>query len=181
MDLKRIGQRVSGIVLVASLLVHLGTFVPAIGLSVDTTWPLHLGAMASFVTLFIALARLKSAGGQSPGAGTRRERLEAQRALRGRVIAATPPAVRVAVVLTCMYAANNFLAFMSELPGTPREAHGGGYELHSHGTVIRAITSTEYARFRALEVRGFSGHWLIFSLVPFVFFTWPWPRLQSTE
>ena len=47
--------------------------------------------------------------------------------------------------------------------------------------MIRAITSTEYARFRALEVRGFSGHWLMFSLVPFVFFTWPWPRLQPTE
>jgi hypothetical protein len=181
MDLKRIGQRVSGIVLVASLLVHLGTFVPAIGLSVDTTWPSPPGGHGELRHLVHRARSFEVRRRAESRSWNRRERLEAQRALRGRVIAATPPAVRVAVVLTCMYAAYNFLAFMSELPGTPREAHGGGYELHSHGTVIRAITSTEYARFRALEVRGFSGHWLIFSLVPFVFFTWPWPRLQSTE
>jgi len=31
-----------------------------------------------------------------------------------------------------------------------------------HGTLIRIITEKEFHHYQANEIRGFSGHWLIF-------------------
>lgn len=170
MDLKRLGRTLSGIVLVASLLVHIGTFVPGIALSMHETWPLHLGAMASFGMLFLALGRLRVGSGHA-----------AQRDLRRRAITATPAAAKVLFALTMVYVMFNFLAFMGEVPGTPEEVPGGGYALQNHGQVIRTLTRVEYQHFQTREVRGFSGHWVLFSLAPFLFFMWTWPRLQAAE
>lgn len=88
-------------------------------------------------------------------------------------------AARVVLALTMGYVMYNFFAFVGEVPGSLREVHDGGYELHSHGRVIRALTRVEYEHLQTLEVRGFSGHWVFFSLLPLVFFIWTWPRLQA--
>ena len=37
-----------------------------------------------------------------------------------------------------------------------------GFELTSHGHFIRAISEEEYHRYRGWEIRGFSGHWMVF-------------------
>ena len=63
------------------------------------------------------------------------------------------------------------------------QSHGGGpevrdgqYLLTSHGAVLRVLTEEQYHWYRALVVRGFSGHWMLFSLVPALF----WLRESST-
>lgn len=50
---------------------------------------------------------------------------------------------------------------MSSQPGSP-EIQDGQYILQNHGKLIRTITEQEYHHYKANEVRGFSGHWLIF-------------------
>ncbi|MGO4703257.1 hypothetical protein [Dyella sp. 2RAB6] len=40
----------------------------------------------------------------------------------------------------------------------------------NHGQLIREISATEYAGFKAEEVRGFSGHWMVFYFVPAAYF-----------
>jgi hypothetical protein len=39
-----------------------------------------------------------------------------------------------------------------------------------HGKLIREITATQFAAFKANEVRGFSGHWMVFYFVPAAYF-----------
>jgi len=62
-----------------------------------------------------------------------------------------------------IYAVINFLLFiyMQGGGGTPA-VNNGHYYLHNHGTRIRDITEHEYYHYRALTVRGFSGHWMAF-------------------
>lgn len=77
-----------------------------------------------------------------------------------------------------VYTAVNFAVFINLMEGTP-EVKNGRYYLHHHGQIIREITEVEYGRFRAYEVRGFSGHWMLFSLLPMVFFGYIVPEFRK--
>jgi len=74
------------------------------------------------------------------------------------------------VILTVMYTFLNFALFLGLTRGLTAERRGSHYYLHSHGAKVRDITAAEYHRHRALWLRGFSGHWILFSLIPFVYF-----------
>jgi hypothetical protein len=68
------------------------------------------------------------------------------------------------------YAFINFaLFFFLSRGGTP-DVRDGKYVLHNHGNVIRELSEDEYELQTAYVVRGFSGHWMIFYLVPALFF-----------
>lgn len=179
MTLRAVGGLVSGAVLVASLLVHLLTFVPSVAINMDYVWPLHVGAMASFLVMFVGLIHVQSALRKStPQAAMAGSRLDVRREFNRRVWEATPLPVKVLFPLAMLYVLYNF--FSSIPAGTP-DLHDGVYVLHNHGTVVREITLAEYEHFRTLTVRGFSGHWMLFSAVPLVFYTWLWPRLRPAE
>ncbi|MCA9536477.1 MAG: hypothetical protein KC593_22495 [Myxococcales bacterium] len=180
MSLRNVGRGVSGLVLGASLLVHLLTFVPSVAINMDFVWPLHVGAMASFLVMFVGLIHVQSALRKStPQADSPSSRLEMRREFNRRVWEATPLPVKVLFPLAMLYVLYNFFASIPA-GGTP-DLRDGVYVLHNHGTVVREITLAEYERFRTLTVRGFSGHWMIFSAVPLVFYTWLWPRLHPAE
>jgi hypothetical protein len=68
------------------------------------------------------------------------------------------------------YAILNFLIFMKLTEGGNPSIQDGKYVLLNHGTLIREITQAEYHSFCANEVRGFSGHWLVFYFMPFAYF-----------
>ena len=55
----------------------------------------------------------------------------------------------------------------------------GRYYLHGHGRKIRDLEEGEYRQFRAYEVRGFSGHWMLFSVIPMTFFFYIYPEMAS--
>ncbi len=62
----------------------------------------------------------------------------------------------------------------------------GQFLLKSHGKIIRALTEAEYFKMKAYELRLFTGHWIIFSYVPTLFFIYVYPatllqRQQETN
>lgn len=66
-------------------------------------------------------------------------------------------------ILFC-YALINFAIFMGAMGGGGPEIENGKYVLSSHGKFIKDITETEYWHLKAMELRGFSGHWMFFYL-----------------
>lgn len=68
------------------------------------------------------------------------------------------------------YAFVNFALFMLKTEGGNPSVVDGKFVLMNHGTLIRELTAVEYSAFKANEVRGFSGHWLVLYFVPFVYF-----------
>lgn len=70
--------------------------------------------------------------------------------------------VKIAVLIGFAYSIFNFAWFLLNMPYTP-VARQTGYFLLDHGKTIRAITKEEYKLAQAAIVRGFSGHWLLFS------------------
>jgi len=59
---------------------------------------------------------------------------------------------------------------MAKSDGGVPDIWQGIHVLHDHGRLIREITLPEYIHYTFNEVRGFSGHWLIFYFAPLVFF-----------
>lgn len=59
------------------------------------------------------------------------------------------------------YAFINFMLFMASKGGTP-SIKDGHYILQNHGQLIKTLTEQEYLHYKANEVRGFSGHWILF-------------------
>jgi hypothetical protein len=59
------------------------------------------------------------------------------------------------------YALINFMLFIASQGGTP-DIKDGQFILHNHGQLIKILTEQEYHHYKANEVRGFSGHWILF-------------------
>ena len=54
-----------------------------------------------------------------------------------------------------------------------------GIALNDHGKVVRELTKQEYQHLQTLEVRGFSGHWILFSILPVTFFKYLYGPMKS--
>ena len=91
-----------------------------------------------------------------------------------------PLPLRVTCAVAFFYACINFALVTALMEGGSPSAENGNYYVHSHGQKIRDITREEYQRFRAYEVRGFSGHWIVFSIVPMAYFLTVHPKLHQT-
>ncbi len=138
---------------VVSLVVHVAAILGAdVQERFPFTWILHLGMFIVFVPTVLAVRR-------QPG--------------RGNIMALLgtfPPWARVVTPLLFAYVIVNFGIFMvGSADGTPA-LHEGKYVLHRRGEVVREISTTEFHERNAAVLRGFSGHWLLFYFVPFVFF-----------
>jgi hypothetical protein len=72
---------------------------------------------------------------------------------------AAPAWAKVGVILLFVYAAFNASRFFAENPGTVAE-RDGKLVVHDHGRNVRTIDRAEADRIQALDVRGFSGHWM---------------------
>lgn len=137
----------------ASLVVHVTTFFgvdPA--KYVPWVWALHLGIFVVFVPVVFA------------------QRMKPQRDFWGKLNASMPRWARYAVKALFAYAFVNFAFFFFLSKGGVPEERGGGYVLRDHGEIVRELSPEEYERQKAYVMRGFSGHWMIFYLVPALFF-----------
>jgi hypothetical protein len=91
----------------------------------------------------------------------------AQRAL----LASVPLWCRLLCMATLGYVALNFVSFMASSPGDVSRV-GDEYHLTRKGVFLRTL-SPEEARSQAVSTtRGFSGHWILFSLLGAVGFAY---------
>lgn len=143
----------------ASLAIHAGTFFPW-GVGADAGWPfaLHVLIFIPFVAMVLSLAR-----------EGRREGLDT-------FLRSIPLAPRILVLAVFVYTGLNFAAMLQGTEGGTPQVQGDGYVLSSHGRVIRSLTREEYDEKNRVILRGFSGHWMLFFLVPACFFTFSRPR-----
>ena len=81
--------------------------------------------------------------------------------------ALVPPWVAAMALILMIYAVCNFILFMTSGLLGDAKFEDGRYVLMSHGRLVRELTQDEYVKSRAMEVRGFSGHWMLFYFVPF--------------
>jgi len=148
-------------------------------------WPLHLATMAVCAIMVFSLVSQQHRQPKKPVKGlfaSWRAANQQNKEFQSKMLAFVPRPLRVACVATFIYAFINFALFMVLMEGGSPSVKNGSYYLHSHGRKIRDITKDDYQRFLAYEVRGFSGHWMIFAILPTVYFLTVHPKLQqSTE
>ena len=133
----------------SSLFVHLTTFF---GIDpskhVPWVWVLHVGIFVAFIPMVLVQ-------GWAP-----------KNDFRNKMFASIPRWAGYALKFFCAYAAINFILFLmlSRGGGVP-EVHDGKHVLQGKGWV-QELSEKEYEWQKAYAVRGFSGHWMIFYLLP---------------
>ncbi len=150
--------RPTALLFVAALIVATATHVATFW-GIDATlrypwlWALHAVAIGGVGALVLA-ARSRYVGGAMPFPPPGLPRW-------------APPLLTAAFAYTIV----NFGLFMifHGARGAPH-VRDGVYALTDHGRVLRTLTASEYRWERAWLVRGFSGHWILFLLVPTLFF-----------
>ncbi len=137
----------------SSLFVHLSTFF-GIDLSkhVPWVWVLHLGVFVIFIPMVFV-----------QGLGSRKD-------FWRKIFAAIPRWARYTIKAFFAYALINFALFFFLSEGGVPDVREGKYVLHNHGQVIRELSENEYELQKAYVLRGFSGHWMVFYLVPAIVF-----------
>jgi hypothetical protein len=73
----------------------------------------------------------------------------------------TPKWITIIAICGFFYAGINFMLFFASQDGTPA-IKDGQFILQNHGQLIKTLTEQEYHHYKANEVRGFSGHWILF-------------------
>lgn len=73
----------------------------------------------------------------------------------------TPIWMTIIAGIGFIYAFINFALFFFSQEGTA-SIIDGQYILENHGEQIKTLTKQEYHHFKATELRGFSGHWILF-------------------
>jgi hypothetical protein len=137
-----------------SLVVHVAALLGIdVAAKLPLVWALHLGVFVVFLP-FAFLSRKVL--------GTKPSFAQIKEHFPGWVVA-------LGVVIMA-YVAVNFLRFVVATQGGSPSIQDGKFVLQSHGKLIGEITASEYTAFKANEVRGFSGHWLVFYFVPFAYF-----------
>jgi hypothetical protein len=135
-------------VLIVSLVVHASTFL---GIDPMEEWPgvmfLHLAIFPPFIAAILYADRI---GGPKQGR-------------QDRVASSAPRWLQIMTGVFFVYAFVNFAIFLVLVEGGGPHERDGKYFLTSHGTVLRELSEAEYHQQRAYVVRGFSGHWMLFS------------------
>lgn len=142
--------------LALSLAVHGATFFDVdVQAHIPYVWLLHIGVFVVFIpAVILQNQRLKAMKAVARGPRASRD-----------VFYGMPRWIGRTVVVLFAYTMVNFGLFMYRMEGSPSKRPDGTYELSEHGRLIRRVTAAEYRHFRALEVRGFSGHWMLFYAV----------------
>lgn len=152
--MRRILAGIAFVGLVLSLAVHAGALL---GFDASTkfpfVWGLHVGMFVVFIPL-VLLCRKEL--GPNPSFSDLRSNF--------------PDWVVFLGMALMIYAVANFAFFIVATQGGNPSFEEGKYFLKDHGRTIREISASEYAFFKTNELRGFSGHWLVFYYVPFAYF-----------
>ncbi len=144
---------------ILGLTVHLLSLV-----DIDVTqkapfiWLLHIGIFIVWIPVVLDLKNNEELQVyKQSGMSNRMNPLEFYKI----VFKETPTWMSIIAIGGFFYAFINFLLFISSQSGTP-DIKDGQYILQNHGQLIKTITLQEYHHYKANEVRGFSGHWILF-------------------
>jgi hypothetical protein len=140
--------------LLLSILVHFSALLGIdVSLHFPYVWGLHIGIFVVFIP-FVLMSR------GTLGAKPRWTDIRQQF-----------PGWAIALALCVwIYVIVNFVLFILFGGGGSPNVINGEYVLSNHGRVLSHLTETAYRRHVTNEVRGFSGHWLIFYLIPCLYF-----------
>lgn len=145
---------VSLIGFICALVVHTLTFVHGgIDPEMSQIWFLHLGIFVVFLPFVISM---RSTYGSNLS--------------KGQLKAILPRWANMVLAVTFVYAFLNFALFFMRSEGGSPAIRDGVYVLQNHGKVMRELTEPDYKLYQSYVVRGFSGHWLVFYLVPSLYF-----------
>jgi len=148
MELLRAWISFSALVLAVSLVVHLSTFCGVDPMAaIPGVMFIHV---AIFPPFFAAIIYTNKANRES---GLKQER----------IFKFAPSWMRTMTGAFFAYAIVNFIVFLFLVEGGSPEQRDGKYFLANHGHVIRQLSEAEFHRMQAYVVRGFSGHWMLFS------------------
>jgi len=146
---------ITSILLILSIAAHTATYFgidPQV--KFPAVWLLHFGIFIVFIPAFIAYRNEY---------GGRFGNIDHESVMRR-----APEWMRILLKVFIIYTAINFgLFFVNSEAGAP-DIWEGQYVLQNKGTLIRELSQDEYERYQMYEVRGFSGHWLIFYYYPLI-------------
>ena len=138
-----------------SLLLHLTTFINPSLVNLQFCMPfMHIGMFPLFFLFVFKAAHLR----------------QARYRFWQRYFEAMPKWTKYLLGFFGMYAFVNFALFFLLSEGATPAISNGMYILQSHGSFVREITASEYLWQQAYILRGFSGHWMIFYLIPALYF-----------
>ena len=152
----RIVGVLAAIGLAAAVTVHVLTFFPDKAIATGNSplfFAMHVGIFVVFVPFVLAQRELF--GTTRPGW---RE-----------LLSIFPRWGQLLINFVTAYALVNFALFWFTERGTA-EIRDAQFVLMDHGTFIRTLNEQEYNLARSHVTRGFSGHWIVFYLVPMLYF-----------
>ncbi len=164
-----LGSATAGFVAAAAL--HLATFAPVPPFLGDA--PALLLLAGALVLLVAMVARLRRAGAPTRPWG--RLRIYDWRALASPV----PEPMRWLTFALVLYVLVNFLLSLALAGSVTATASGGRFYLSPPGAEPREVSGEEYDAHHRVTARLFSGHLLLFYLVPLVYFRFVDPRLAE--
>lgn len=87
----------------------------------------------------------------------------------------------ILIAATFVYAFFNFDSTLALIEGGVPTRNGSTYTLEAHGAVLRTLSEEEFYRMMAYQIRSFSGHLLIFLLLPTLYFLSQPPPQQNAQ
>jgi hypothetical protein len=159
---------VSLAIFLVSLGLHVAGYVPGAPLSFDEVKWLAVAAFACFLLMAAHVSVLDRAI---------RRRVGSDDAVEPWFNEQIPRWVWRVVSPFFVYVILSGAVCFATLEGQPR-IKDGAFVLTSHGRVVREVSEPEFRDAQRLEVRGVSGHWMLFSAIPTVYFLVVYPRAQ---
>jgi hypothetical protein len=161
--------RFSLAVFLVSLGLHVAGYVPGAPLSFDRVKWLSVAAFACFLLMGAHVSALDR---------TIRRRVRGEEAVQTWFDAQIPRWVWSVGGLFFVYVIVSAAVYFTVYEGQPRIKEGA-FALTSHGRVVREVSEREFRDAQRLEVRGVSGHWMLFSAIPTVYFLVVYPRART--
>jgi hypothetical protein len=173
--------------LAATLVVHIGSFIPGAPTSMYAIPVLFLLVFTAFAGMIVSTNRyaerfIPTDGERSSRLFWKHQRLaEGHSRLMCYAFKALPGWAQALTTLTVMYVGLNFLVGMAWLGEGGPATNGRRYWLQNHGRYVRELSESEFRQYRAHEVRLFSGHYFAFIMPSVLWYVFVVPRLRQEK
>lgn len=165
-----------------SLAIHFSTYIPVEIFTINSVWMMHVAVIAVFGAMIFIAKKFKNEIKREPGkkyVGWFRKNMQLQFMNNNKLVFDTiPESLYFLGIVALIYVFINFATCMFGMELGGPQIENGQFLLKNHDKVIRALTETEFHKMKAYELRLFSGHWIIFSYIPTLFFTYVYPSTQ---
>lgn len=171
--MKKIIFLLAALGLILGLIVHIVSILGIyIGDSIPFIWVLHLAIFIVWLPTILELRKNKEF--MAADAKSKRNPLKFFQMM----FKNAPAPVMYLTMFFFIYSFINFFIFMQiEMNGVP-DIIDGQYVINNHGSIIKMLTEAEFYKIKANELRGYSGHWLLFYGIAMGVL---WPEKEKNE